>query len=186
MATFDPSTPSGLRGACREAERRLVEDPEYVERVETAARFLRAVHEASDEERQSERFLHRIWDDNPLGDVGQSNYKLSKALSDDAFRQQFHELISDPLPDTSSERARRLDAMFAAALTLVRPFVGPTPSGNHFKPIAKTARTFAALFPHDFTALFRRPIWKKRLKEVLGVRRGAGPRGGENHGNGRA
>jgi len=170
MATFDLSSPGGLRDACREAERRLVEDSEYVDRVETTAKFLREVHEASDEERQSDVFLHLIWDDNPLGDVGQGDYDLSKALSDDGFRQQFHDLISDPLPDTSSERARRLDEVFARTLTLVQRIVLPKRSGKHFRPIAKTARAFAALFPHDFTALFRRPIWKKRLKEALGVR----------------
>ena len=169
MTTFDPSTPNGLRGACREAERRLVEDPEYVERVETTAWFLRKVHEASEEERQSEEFLHRIWDDNPLGDVGQGAYDLSKALSDGAFRRQFHELIGAPLPDTSAERARRLDSVFDQALTLVQPFVLPKRRGKHVKPIAKTARAFAALFPHDFTALFREPIRQKRLEEALEV-----------------
>ena len=169
MATFDSSTPSGLRCACREAERRLVEGPEYVGRVEIAARFLREVHEASDEDRQSEVFLHRIWQDNPLGDVGHGDYDLSEALSDNGFRRQFHELISAPLPDTSSERSRRLDAVFAQALTLVQPFVLPKHRGKHVKPIAKTARALAALFPHDFTALFREPIRQKRLGEALEV-----------------
>ena len=74
MATFDLRTPKGLRDACREADRKLAQDPQYVERVETTAKFLQELHEASGEERQSETFLRRVWDDNPLFELGHGDY----------------------------------------------------------------------------------------------------------------
>lgn len=165
MAVIKMDTQEGLRAACRQAERRLAQNQES---IEANARFLREVAGSANNERQSEVFLHRIWDENPLGDVGQGDYDLSKAFSDEGFRHQFHELTSDPLPDTSSERTRRLDAMFAQALALVQPFVPPNRNGHHDKPLAKTTRAFVALFPHDFTALIRDPLRLRFLRKALG------------------
>ena len=165
MANLKMETLEGLRAACQRADRRL---GQHQESIQTNARFLREVAELSEKERESEIFLRRIWDENPLGDLGHGDYDLSKALSDDGFRHRFHGLINNPLPDTPSERAIRLDAMFAETLTLVQPFVPPNRSGHHHKPLAKTARVFAALFPHDFTALIREPMRLRLLRKALG------------------
>ena len=80
MARFNMKTREGLRAACREAERRLHRDS-----VEESARFLRDVQASSDEERISETFLRRIWEESPLGDLGQGDYDVSAALSMRAF-----------------------------------------------------------------------------------------------------
>ena len=121
MARFNMKTREGLRAACREAERRLDQDT-----IEESARFLRDVQGFSDEERSSEAFLRRIWDENPLGNVGNGDYDVRAALSNEGFHRQFHELTSRPLPDAPSERAARLDSdAWTEALTLVQPFVLP-------------------------------------------------------------
>ncbi len=156
-------TREGLRVACREAERRLHRDS-----VEESARFLRDVQASSDEERISEAFLHRIWDESPLGDVGHGDYDVSAALSNEGFRRQFHELTSRPLPDTPSERAARLDEILAETLDLVRPFVPPNRKGHHDKPKIKTTRAFAALFPNDFTAPFY-DLLRQGLRDAMGA-----------------
>ncbi len=159
-------TREGLRVACREAERRLHRDS-----VEESARFLRDVQASSDEERISEAFLHRIWDESPLGDVGHGDYDVSAALSNEGFRRQFHELTSRPLPDTPSERAERaarLDEILAETLNLVRPFVPSNRKGHHDKPKIKTTRALAALFPNDFTAPFY-DLLRQRLRDAMGA-----------------
>ena len=66
MATFDLRTTEGLREACREAERRLKESPELVEKIEEIAGFLQEVQETTAEDRESEAFQRRIWEQNPL------------------------------------------------------------------------------------------------------------------------
>ena len=153
MATFDLRTPKGLRDACREAERKLAQDPQYVERVETTAKFLQELDEASGEERQSKTFLRRVWDDNPLFGLGHGDYDVSAALADSDFRRGFHDLTAGHLPSSAHERAVRLDGVLNATLDLVQPFVPPNRSGHRHKPMLKATRVFAALFPNDFTTL---------------------------------
>ena len=153
MATFDLRTPKGLRDACREAERKLAQDAQYVERVETTARFLQELHEVTGEERQSETFLRRVWDDNPLFDLGHGDYDVSAAFADSDFRREFHELTTGHLPIATDERAVRLDEVLNATVELVQPFVPPNRNGHRDKPILKATRAFATLFPNDFTTL---------------------------------
>ncbi len=153
MATFDLRTPIGLRDACREAERRLAQDPGDVERVETTAKFLQEVHGAPAEERQSETFLRRVWDESPLFDIGHGDFDVSAALADSDFRRRFHALTTEHLPTALGERAGRLDEVLNTALDLVQRFVAPDRGGRRLKPLIKTRRVFATLFPHDFTTL---------------------------------
>ena len=165
MATFDMTTTEGLRIACHEAEASFAQEPDNVERM---ASFLQEVHETPVEERQSETFLRRVWDDNPLGGVGNGDYDVRAALSDDSFRRDFHGLTNSSLPGTPAERATRLDGIIAETLNLVQPFVPPNRSGLHHKPITKTMRAFAALFPNDFTALFYEPMRLRLLRDAFG------------------
>ena len=158
MATFDMTTTEGLRDSCREAERRLDRDPEKVARN---ARFLQEVQESSAEERESEAFLRRVWDENPLYDLDRrTDTDVTAVLADPEFRRWFRELTDGPLPEDPQARAERLDAHIAETCGRVR---GDRPSGPH----VKTTRTFAALFPHDFTT-HRSSGRKERLYKRLG------------------
>ena len=158
MATFDMTTTEGLRDSCREAERRLDRDPEKVARN---ARFLQEVQESSAEERESEAFLRRVWDENPLYDLDRrTDTNVTAVLADPEFRRWFRELTDGPLPEDPQARAERLDAHIAETCGRVR---GDRPSGPH----VKTTRTFAALFPHDFTT-HRSSGRKERLYKRLG------------------
>lgn len=82
MATYDVTTKEGLRNACEEAVRRLEQIPDDVERI---AKFLQEVNEASAEDRQGETFVRRVWDENPLFDLGNGDYDVSAAFSDSDF-----------------------------------------------------------------------------------------------------
>ncbi|MDE0219093.1 MAG: hypothetical protein OXJ90_07470, partial [Spirochaetaceae bacterium] len=157
MAMFDMTTPEGLRNSCHEAERRLDRDPQ---KVASTARFLREVWDSSAEERESEAFLLRIWDENPLYDLDRDADKdVKAALADPEFRRWFRELTNGDLPKDPQVRAERLDAHIAETFNRVR---GDRPAGPH----VKTTRTFAALFPHDFTT-HRSSGRKERLYKVL-------------------
>ncbi len=156
MAMFDMTTPEGWRNSCHEAERRLDRDPQ---KVASNARFLQKVWESSAEERESEAFLLRIWDENPLYDLdGDTDKDVKAALADPEFRRWFHELTNGDLPIDPQMRSERLDARIAETFKRVR---GDYPSGPH----VKTTRTFAALFPHDFTT--QRTLGRKDLYRVL-------------------
>ncbi len=150
MATHDVTTAEGLQNACAEAKRRLELNPGDVERI---ASFLQEVNEVSSEDRQSETFVRRVWDESPLFDLGHGDYDVSAAFADSDFRRRFHELTARHLPTAPSERAVRLDEVLRDTLDLVLPFVPPNSSGGRDRPILKATRVFAALFPNDFTTL---------------------------------
>ena len=159
MATVDVTTAEGRRNACDEAERRLEQNPGDVERI---AKFLQEVSEASAEDRQSETFARRVWDENPLFDLGHGDYDVSAAFADSDFRRDFHELTAKHLPTAPSERAVRLDEVLRDTLDLVLRFVPPNRSGGRDRPILKATRVFAALFPTDFTTLpYPENLWKQ-------------------------
>ena len=116
MATFDLTTREGLRDPCGAAERKLAQNP----RVETIAKFLQEVDEASDEERQSEAFQRRVWDRSPLYDLepNATDGDLTKHLADAEFPRWFHELVVRHLPVDAQQRAERLDDRIGDAMAL--------------------------------------------------------------------
>ena len=160
---FDMTTRDGLRAACREAERRLDRKPAKVAKV---ARFLQEVRDASTEERETVKFMILLWVDNPLYDVPKEmNASIAIYNSASAFPHRFLELIDTDLPENPQERADELDDRIHGAKKLAWP---DSPHGS----TVTTTRTFAALFPHDFTTQ-RSPRRRPRssnpsLYEVLG------------------
>ena len=148
MAQFDMTTIDGLRTACQEAERRLDQDP----RVARIAGFLQEVQNATADERESEAFLHRIFEDT-LYPVP-NKMDVQAALADPEFRRQFRELTDGPLPENPGERAVWLEKRRTSAKKLAWP------DATHGSDVTIT-RAFAALFPHDFTA-HRSPARKPR------------------------
>ena len=167
MASFDLSTESGMRAACVEAERRLGEVRHDVGRV---AGFLDEIHRTPLEERESAAFQQRIWDDNPIAEKGRET-QVGEAWSDPDFRRQFQQLLSVRLPE-GPQRSVSMDRVLADTLSLVTPFVPPRSDGQRFRPINKTIRVFAVLFPNDFTTLGDGP-----LRDLLkAIRRQASPK----------
>jgi MoxR-like ATPase len=161
---LDIATNEKLRRAYYDAERGLTEKDknEFAE----IAKYLREVRDTPVAERDSEPFMHRIWgDENPLGKLGNAElYDVTPALADPDFRRQFQDLVQVPLPNNSSERADRLDDIFQETLKIITPFIHPNNSGH--RPLAKTVRAFAALFPHDFTALIHSAYPNQLLKSM--------------------
>ena len=158
MAKFDLKTTEGLRDACREAERRLDESPEMVEKI---AEFLQKVQEATADERASEAFLRLIWEQNPLYDfhlLPHLRPGLDAALTDPKFRGWFRDITDGP-PEDVQEKATWLDER----MDEVRGRVWP--DKQYGSPVM-TTRAFAALFPHDFAA-HHMPRYKGRLYEIL-------------------
>ena len=165
MATFDLKTSQGLRDACREAERQLKLNTAQVVRN---ARFLQKVQEASAEERATEDFMRLLWVENPLYTLSnEKEMNVSIAIYGSAFPRPFLELIDAPLPDDPQEKAKQLDDRIQQANTLAWP------SNDQVGSTLITTRTFAALFPHDFTTQKspgRRPRGgnRKNLYEIMG------------------
>ena len=157
---YDMTAIEGLRSACHAAEGLL--EQEVITRNAT---FLQEVHETPPTDRESERFLTRVWDDNPLAELANGNYDVSRALADADFRRNFHELTTATLPE-GEERAVRLNEILDNVLGLVQPHVPADKNGNHDRPIIKTRRAFAAIFPHDFTTL----LYPERLSREMGGR----------------
>ena len=157
MAQFDMTTIDGLRTACQEAERRLDQDP----KVATIARFLKEVDDATADERESEAFLRRIFEESPLYalSTGSKKMDVTTALSDPEFRRWFRELTDGPSPDDPQEKAAWLDERMNQAKRRAWP---DAPIGSN----VKTTRAFAALFPHDFTT-HRSPGRQGQLYEIL-------------------
>lgn len=90
---YDLRTKDGLRSACRQAESRF-DDPHDLAAIED---FLRTVKRTPDTDRNNERFLHLIWDENPIAGVGAGNFDVQDALADPDFRRRFAELTTAPL-----------------------------------------------------------------------------------------
>ena len=86
------------------------------------AAFLQEVHETPPTDRESEHFLTRIWDENPLAELYNGNYYVSRALADADFRRNFHKLTAATLPE-GEERAVRLNEILDDVLGLVQPHV---------------------------------------------------------------
>lgn len=158
MATFDLKKTEGLRGACREAERRLDESPEMVEKIAKIAEFLQKVQEATADERASEAFLRLIWEQSPI--YGASNaLSAEAALTDPEFRRWFRDITDGPAPEDAQEKVTWLDKRMREVTRRVWP---DKPYGS----AVRTTLAFAALFPHDFTA-HGSPGQKERLYEIL-------------------
>ena len=81
MAQFDMTTIDGLRTACQEAERRLDQEP----RVARIAGFLQEVQNATADERESEAFLHRIFEDSHHLYPVPNKMDVQAALADPEF-----------------------------------------------------------------------------------------------------
>ena len=147
---FDLSTDEGLGSACREAERHL--DPESI--VKNAG-FLEQVSTTPEAQRDSERFLHLVWDNNPLFELGSNppRFYVKDGLADPDFPSRFKELATDRLPEDSADRAVQLDGVYDRMLNLLKPLMRRSGKGKQPRPKFHTTRTFAALFPNEFTAL---------------------------------
>ena len=154
MARFNMKTRDGLRAACREAEQRLHGD----KRVAAIAQFLQNVQDATVDKRESEAFLRLIFKENPLYSVDNS-WPEKAPLADPEFRRQFHELTGGPPPKAPVERAAWLEERRHSAKKLAWP------DDTHGSDVTMT-RAFAALFPHDFTAM--RSLQRKPKGGVAG------------------
>lgn len=164
MATFDLKKTEGLRGACREAERRLDESPEMVEKIAKIAEFLQKVQEATADERASEAFLRLIWEhnQNPLYYFHLQPSLIpgrDAALTDPEFREWFRDLTDGPAPEDAQEKVTWLDERMRAVVRRVWP---DKQYGSQFM----ITRAFTALFPHDFAA-HKSPGQKGHLYEIL-------------------
>ena len=156
MATVDDiRTEEGLREACREAERRLDESPEKVAEI---VGFLQEVREATAEERESEEFHHRIWEENPLYGLEHTLQPSPESLADPGFRRWFRDRTKGA-PEGPQERAGWLDERMREVTKRVWP-------NNRYGSARRTTRAFAAIFPNDFTAHFS-PGRKGRLYHIL-------------------
>ena len=165
---LDLKTTEGLRSACLEAERQL--DPESIARN---ADFLEQVSRTPETERDREEFLRLVWDENPLAELGNGDFDVTNALTKPDFRLQFLKLTTAALPQDSPDRAVQLDAALEEMLGLMLPYMKPYgKTEKKSRPVIKTRRAFAAIFPHDFTTL----LYPENLSKQMEGGRSAGRR----------
>ena len=163
MMKYDLRTREGLQAACRQAQIRFHD----VDDIAANEDFLRTVDRTSDTEKNNEDFLRLIWDENPLAGLGAGDLNVKDALASPDFLRRFLELTTAPLPEDSSDRADHLDAAFNETLEIILPYMRPVgKTDKRSRPRTKTARAFAALFPHDFTALINRKHRNEILKSM--------------------
>ena len=146
MANLDLKTDKGLREACKRAESKI--DGADIDKV---AQFLEQVHNTPPEERSGEPFVRLVWEQNPLDGLGHGDYPLEDAYTNAGFRDGFARQINVALPQAEEQRLEAIKGLVSDTGRLAQKFVAPNKSGRQDRPISKTHRALAALFPLDFT-----------------------------------
>ena len=138
-----------LRNACKAVEDR----PEWREKIFD---LLKYVETASLEERKSEEFHHRIWDD-PISEMRRDTIDVGRAIRQVELRSWLAEESMKPLSDDPQTRSDAIEKIRIELIERVKQ------SGVESRPWAKATRLLAALFPLDFTTL----ISDRRLDQFI-------------------
>ena len=128
-----------LRRICREVE----DAPGWRKNI---LNLLKYVENSSLEERKSEEFHRRIWDD-PISEMKRDTINVDQAIRQIKLRSWLAEESMKPLPEDRQERLEALEEIHHDLLERVTSIVGSP------RPLAKITRLLAALFPEDFTTL---------------------------------
>ncbi len=155
MERLDLKSDAGLKSACQEAEASHAK-PEWRARLK---RFLEEVRSASLEERASEAFQRRLWEENPVSGAGMGTVNVERAIADEGFRRWLAEESLRRLPDDPGERTAVLNALHKEALERLEPLCDRMPR-------LKLFRVLAAFFPAYFTTLADQGALKRLLIQL--------------------
>lgn len=136
--------------------------------VESLAEFIAYVREADLEIRSSKEFHEKIWEDNPVSNVGMGTVNISAAIDDKGFRQWFAEESLKILEDSEEAVAKQLEGFFRELIERLKAFSNRT-------PYVKIFRVLAVLYPRHFTTIADRRLAKLMHKALFGKRKDQGP-----------
>jgi 5-methylcytosine-specific restriction enzyme B len=157
----------GLRRAVSDIEARLRQSKEVRNWTSKLAAFLADVKVAPEAQRATLQFQARLWDENPVSNVGQGNIDVSAVLADEGFRSWLAHASVQALPEGDEARVVTLTQLYEE---LVRRCEGHTNRIPHLKIF----RVLAALFPDHLTTIAHR--WKLlRLCRQMGGPAGKDP-----------
>ncbi len=118
-------------------------EPAWVRRL---AEFLDYVASADANERATREFQQRIWEDNPVSNVGMGTVDISAALDDVAFRTWIAQTSVIPFPSDRNSAEQHIEAFFEKLVKRLKDYQRRT-------PWVKIGRVMAAFYPQYFTTI---------------------------------
>ncbi|TQE99681.1 MAG: restriction endonuclease [Spiribacter salinus] len=152
-----------LREACENAEKRLKAEPGGSQWVADIAKFIDWFQNASDEERTSEEFQRKLWDENPVSAIGQGSIDISTVIDDPEFRRWSAHALSVTFEQDAISRRKHIEV---AVKRLRSEFQSRLPR----IPQLKMFRALAIAFPHDFSTVADGRRVKAIYREIFGGR----------------
>lgn len=136
-----------LEAACQEADQQARAEGHYAANWrDELATFLGWVRSADVEQRRTQEFQKKLWDENPVTSVGMGTVRVDPALGDAEFRNWVASIGLENLPEDVTARTARLEKIHREMIERVTKHTDRTP---HLKIL----RVMAALFPRDFTTI---------------------------------
>ena len=121
-------------------------------RTEHLADYLRRVHDWAADDRASREFHELVWKNETIWKPTPRHApEMDKAIDDAQFREWFARKLEEPVPNPISDPAGRIEAL-QRLYDAVRERVEPLYS-DELRPQLTILRSFAALFPLDFTGI---------------------------------
>lgn len=121
-------------------------DPKWAAWHRNLVQFFEWISATPEAERSSLEFQLRLWDANPVSDVGQGSISVNRVLEGPDFRAWLARESCTPLPSEQGARIARLQALYDAIRERVAPHCART-------PWLKIYRVLAALFPGALTTV---------------------------------
>ena len=124
--------------------------------------FLVAVRNSTTTERATLEFQTRLWERNPVSNIGQGNISMAGALNDEKFRNWLAEKSATAMPEEPEGRARFLNTLYEDIAAHLQPYL----SGK--MPHLKIFRVMAALYPEAMTSIAHTAKLKKVVQAMDG------------------
>lgn len=124
------------------------DEPWAVEWRQKYVAYVELVRNAGKEQWLDPAFQRRLWDENPISNIGPgTSVTVEGAYSDVAISRELLQLRDTPIGSDVAERGKRLQDMFDHVLARVYP------AHAKRRPKARLVRLMAAMFPRDMTCL---------------------------------
>lgn len=127
-------------------------DRDWVRRLSAEIVWVRSADET---ERSSRDFQERLWERNPVSEVGRGNISVQAALDDPEFRTWLAAYSFHPAPNDTAGRVQFLRELYDGLAARLKTFVDAK------TPRLKILRVIAALYPECMTTVVSRTILRK-------------------------
>ncbi|MEY9390647.1 McrB family protein [Bradyrhizobium barranii] len=131
------------------------DEPWAVEWRQRYAAHVELVKSADEAQWLDPAFQRRLWDENPISNIGPgTSVTVEGAYSDAAISRELLQFRDAPIGSDLAERGKRLQDIFDHVLSRVYP------AHAKRRPKARLVRLMAAMFPRDMTCLMDAPrVW---------------------------